>query len=168
MDVRDLLNEEMEELLIQMDHSVSIFFGVAWNNRWDWKKRQQRKLVFLIDELGDEVNLLPIFDSDDEFCTAVKHEIVDENLLECTAADLPRVDGAIVGDWQGFLLKAAEGWIEEEEENGDTVAWAMKVGRPTRDAVCYADHLTQEIHRNTADAIADYERQLDEMVKRHS
>ena len=158
MDVLDLMNEEMGELLIQMDHSITLFFGITWDNRSDWKKRQQSKLGFLIDLIGSEFNLIPIFDSEDDFCTAVKHAIVDEHTLECRAADLPMVE-----EWIEFFDEAAdEGETQNEACDGCLTEGNAKTGN----SVCYADYLSREIHRNTSDAMAVFAKRLDGMVGR--
>ena len=115
-------------------------------------------MVFLIDLIGSEFNLIPIFDSEDDFCTAVRHAIVDENLLECRAADLPMVE-----EWMEFFDEAAD---EAEMQNEDCDGCLTEGNAKTGNSVCYADYLTREIHRNASDAMAAYEGILDGMVGR--
>ena len=160
MDVLDLLNEKMGMLLIQLDNSITLFFGITWDSRSDWKERQQRKLVFLIDLIGGEFNLLPIFDSENDFCSAVRHAIVGKDLLECSAADLPMVE-----EWMDFFDEAAD---EGETQNEDGDGCLTEGNAKTGNSVCYADYLSREIHRNAADAMAAFERRLDGMVGRCS
>lgn len=149
MDVLALLNEEMGELPIQMDHSITLCFGVTWDDRVDWTQSKQSKLVFLIDLIGSALNLTPIFDSEDDFCTAVRHEVVGKNLLACSAADLPLVE-----EWIEFFDEAG---VEDEDCDGCLTEGNAKKGN----SVCYADHIDHLIHRKTSDAMAALERRLD-------
>lgn len=162
VDVMELMDREMGELLVELDHDITLCFGVSFDGRWDWKRMQRRKLVLLMNELGGDLNLIPIFDTDSDTCTAVRHELKDEHLLDVTAADLPIVEEAMLQDWQS-LLHSAEDWVEESEVDCDT--WSMDAGTPNRTTFCYADHLTHEVHETTSDAMSAYETQLGEMVR---